>query len=135
MRKIALIFILFAVSSPIAAHADIVSAMTAKLGQGRPHGCPPRLWCNCSLNRALVASGFKSTGSNRAIDTAHYGIKAHGITRNVLVVYPHHSGVATGNVKACPAGKFQMVSGNSSGRYRLGCYSKRGIVALRRAVK
>jgi len=117
------------------AKADLASHMLSRVGQGMPKGCPPRLWCNCALNKALVANGFKSTGSNRAIDSARYGVKAHGYKRNHIIVFRHHSGIATGNTKACPAGKVHIVSGNHSNRYGVGCYSKARVVAIRKAVK
>ncbi len=133
MTRILALTILLSLTAP--AHADLAGHMLARVGQGMPKGCPPRLWCACSLNKALVANGYKSTGSNRAIDAARYGARAHGFKRNNIIVFRHHNGFATGNTKACPAGKVQIVSGNHGNRYGVGCYSIKRIVAIRKAVK
>ena len=122
-----------ALSTP--AHADLAGHMLARVGQGMPKGCPPRLWCACFQGKALASAGYKRLQSNRAIDYARYGTKAHDFGRNVIVVMPHHVGVSTGNHKVCGAGKVQIVSGNSSNRVRVGCYSIKRIVAIRKAVK
>ncbi len=124
---------LFLLATP--AHADLAGSMLAKVGQGRPHGCPPRLWCACFAGKVLSSAGYKRLQSNRAIDYRHYGKAVSGFARNTIVVFPHHVGVATGNSKACSAGKVQIVSGNSGNRVRVGCYSKARVVATRRAVK
>lgn len=131
MIRLALISLLL--TAP--AQADLAGSMLSKIGQGRPHGCPPRLWCACGLNRVLASLGYQQTGSNRAIDTRRYGIHASGYARNNIIVFRHHSGVATGNTKACPRGKVHIVSGNHSNRYGVGCYSKSRVIAIRKAVR
>lgn len=130
MIRLALISLL-TLTAP--AQADLAGAMLSKIGQGRPHGCPPRLWCACGLNRVLASLGYQQTGSNRAIDTRRYGIHASGYARNTIIVFPHHVGVSTG--KSCGRGKVQIASANHSGRFGVGCYSKARIVATRKAVK
>ena len=135
MKALRIALAAVAIISASPAQADIVGSMMSRIGQGRPHGCPPRRWCGCGLNRVLASLGYHTTGSNRAIDARRYGIHASGFARNTIIVMAHHVGVATGNVKACPAGKVQLVSANHSNRFGVGCYSKRRVIATRKAVR
>lgn len=100
---------------------SLIASMRAKIGQGRPRGCP-HAWCGCAL--ALELGG----GSWRAIDWARHGSPApHGAVGSIAVMR-HHVGVVTGS---CSRG-VMLVSGNGGGsRYTEGCYPASRIVAYR----
>lgn len=103
------------------AGVGLVASMRAKLGQGRPAGCP-RAWCGCALAKELGG------GSWRAIDWAKHGSPApHGAVGSIAVAR-HHVGVVSGSC----SGGVMLVSGNGGGsRYTEICYPHSRVIAYR----
>lgn len=104
----------------IFAGSSHIASMRAKLGQGRPAGCPSQ-WCGCAM--AIELGG----GSNRAIDYLHRGTPAPRGAIGSIAVSAHHVGFVTGEC----AGGVMLISGNGGGgRYTEICY-RRPIIGFR----
>lgn len=129
MKKIIAIIALTALpacNSVTLGKTSIIASMERDLGKGRPSDCPSR-WCACYLDKKLAANGYKRRGSHRAIDFASYG-RATGANIGAIMVQRNHVGIVTGT---CADGSIEAISGNHAKRVRIGCYSRRSIVAFR----
>lgn len=95
--------------------------------EARPAGCPTK-WCGCWLERVL---GFADKALWRARNWASVGKPADGPASGVVVVWPHHVGIITGQAE----GKWIVKSGNDGNRVRERPRSMAGVIAFRQVEK
>lgn len=92
---------------------------------GRPAGCPVRLWCGCYLMKRF---GLDDRALWQARRWALIGRRAPGPAVDVIAVWPHHVGVITADLGG---GLIRVLSGNDSNAVRDRVRSTRGIIAYR----
>lgn len=97
--------------------------VTSAEARNAPAGCPSR-WCGCWLMRVL---GYADKALWAARNWAHVGKPADGPAPNVVVVWPHHVGIITGQKN----GTWIVKSGNDGGAVRERPRSLRGVIAFR----
>lgn len=95
----------------------------ATVADARPAGCPTK-WCGCWMMRVFSLTD-KALWAAR--NWAHVGKPAEGPAPNVVVVWPHHVGIITGQKN----GTWVVKSGNDGGAVRERARSLKGAIAFR----